>query len=335
MVDEESKRTLPDASALPVGQPPENRSKDLALGLADVLNVAGLLAAPRVLAKVFRRGNKKPARQELLKVLEDAVKVFGSSAGSAELVEALCELRGGIAMWEPRSPAPKPIVEAARDVLRALEVPEPDEGWDRWEGEPKEPERPPSSMPRVLRPEPMSIDEWLVYDGPGELVEGILVEEKSRTPLQDAAAAWFLATLRAWALPRGGVVFGRGHKLVVATATGRKPDVCVYIPKEKTGEGGALTTPTLVLEVLSANSVDNRRARVTTLKAYEKLGVSWYWILDASVRSFEALELTSENRYTHFLDALDGQLPETGPEGLAIDLDALWTAVAEAPRPLA
>jgi Uma2 family endonuclease len=328
MVDEESKRTLLDESALPAGQPPENRSKELALTLANTLNVAGLLAAPRVLAKVFRRGKKKPARQELLNVLEDAVKAFGSSAGSAELATALCELRGRIAMWEPRSPAPKPIVEAARGVFRALEIPEPDEGWDRWEGEPEEPERPPPPMPRVLRSEPMSVDEWLAYDGPGELVDEILVEEKARTPLQDAAAAWLLATLRAWALPRGGVVFGRGHKLIVATATGRKPDVCVYIPKEKTGKGGALTTPTLVLEVLSANPVDERRARVTSLKAYGELGVSWYWILDASVRSFEILKLTSENRYTIFLSAIHGQLPEIGLEGLAIDLDALWDAVA-------
>ena len=127
-------------------------------------------------------------------------------------------------------------------------------------------------------------------------------------------------------------MIGRGHKLAVTTATGRKPDVCVYIPKGQAEKEGALTTPTLVLEVISANPLDARRARMRALKEYEELGVPWYWMLDVSARSFEALKLSSGNRYSHFLSASEGQLPETGLEGLTFDLDAFWAWLAPARR---
>ncbi|WP_437916666.1 Uma2 family endonuclease [Sorangium sp. So ce302] len=262
-------------------------------------------------------------------MLENASTAFRSSGDATGLVASLSELRDRLLTWEGRSPAPEPIVEAARGVLRALDVEEPEEGWDRWEGPTEEQTAPPArQMPRILRAGPMTIEAWLAFDGPGELCEGVLVEEKTSTALEDAVAAWFLTVLRAWALPRGGVVCGRGHKLAVSTVSGRKPDVCVYMPNDPSAETGAPSTPTLVLEVVSANPADQRRARLTTSREYGALGVRWYWLVDALNRTLEVLELGSGGRYIVFLAAIDGTMSQVGPEGLAIDLDALWAAVA-------
>jgi Uma2 family endonuclease len=261
----------------------------------------------------------------------NALAAFSSSGDATGLVSALSELRGRLLRWEGRSPAPEPIVESARAVLRALNVGEPDEGWDRWEGPTEEQTAPPArQMPRILRAEPMTLEEWLAFDGPGELCDGVLVEEKTSTTLEDAVTAWFLTVLRAWAVPRGGVVCGRGHKLVVSTATGRKPDVCVYMPNSPPAEAGAPMTPTLVLEVVSANPADQRRARLAAWREYGVLGVPWYWVMDAPQRVFTDLKLESDGRYALFMAAMDGTMPEVGPEGLGLDLDALWAAVAPA-----
>ncbi|XXT17350.1 Uma2 family endonuclease [Sorangium sp. So ce429] len=307
----------------------EDQARALALGLSTALNVAALLAAPRLLAKAMRTQKEAPTGEALSAALENATTAFRSSGDATGLVASVSELRARLLTWKGRSPAPEPIVEAARGVLRALDIGEPEEGWDRWEGPTEEQTVPPArQMPRILRVEPMTIEAWLAFDGPGELCEGVLVEEKTSTALEDAVAAWLLTVLRAWALPRGGVVCGRGHKLAVSTVSGRKPDVCVYVPNDPSADTGAPSTPTLVLEVISANPADQRRARLTTSREYGALGVRWYWLVDARNRTLELLELGSGGRYIVFLAAIDGTMPQVGPEGLAIDLDALWAAVA-------
>lgn len=334
---DELKRNAPDRAAGSVTPSSlgaaEDQARALALGLSAALNVAGLLAAPRLLAKAMRTQEEAPTGEALSAVLENATTAFrssGDATGDATgLVASLSELRDRLLTWEGRSPAPEPIVEAARGVLRALDIGEPEEGWDRWEGPTEEQTVPPArQMPRILRVEPMTIEAWLAFDSPGELCEGVLVEEKTSTALEDAVAAWFLTVLRAWALPRGGVVCGRGHKLAVSAVSGRKPDVCVYMPNDPSAETGAPSTPTLVLEVVSANPADQRRARLTTSREYGALGVRWYWLVDALNRTLEVLELGSGGRYIVFLAAIDGTMSQVGPEGLAIDLDALWAAVA-------
>ncbi|KYF48785.1 hypothetical protein BE04_25130 [Sorangium cellulosum] len=67
---------------------------------------------------------------------------------------------------------------------------------------------------------------------------------------------------------------------------------------------------------------------MTTSREYGALGVRWYWLVDARNRTLEVLELGSGGRYIVFLAAIDGTMSQMGPEGLAIDLDALWAAVA-------
>ncbi|MDC3952756.1 Uma2 family endonuclease [Polyangium jinanense] len=306
----------------------EDRARVLATGLFDALNLAGLLAAPRVLANAFHQQKKTPTREAFAKVLEDAVKAFGSSVDSTGLTQALCELRGHVATWEPRSPAPEPIVHAARRVLQALNIPEPDEGWDRWEGPSEEPEPPPPpAMPRILRAEPMTIDEWLAHEGPGELVDGFLIAEKISTPREDAIAAWFLATLRDWAIPRGGVVHGRGHKLAVSHATGRKPDVCVYMPGDPSKKNDATSIPALILEVFTRNQVDLRRVGQHAAREYAHLGVRWYWRLDSVSRVLEFAEIGPEGYCMLAVIADDERFPAPSLDGLTIDLAALWATV--------
>ncbi|WP_437769774.1 Uma2 family endonuclease [Sorangium sp. So ce764] len=308
-----------------------DQARELAIGLSAALHVAGLLAAPRLLAKAIRTQKQAPAAEALAAVIENALTTFRSSSDATGLVASLEELRARLVTWEGKSPASEPIVEAARRVLRALNVGEPDEGWDRWEGALEEQSVPPAwPTLRILRADPMTLEAWLAFDGPGELCDGVLVEEKTTTALEEAVASWFLAVLRAWASPRGGVVYGRGHKLVVSTSTGRKPDVCIYMPNDPPADAGAPSTPVLVLEVVSASRADHRRARLTTSREYGALGVRWYWIVDALKRTLEVLELGSGGRYIVFLDAIDGTMSQVGLEGLAIDLDALWAAVASA-----
>lgn len=176
----------------------------------------------------------------------------------------------------------------------------------------------------------MTLDQWLAHDGPGELVGGHLVEEKAATRPRIAVADWFAARLRDWASPRGGAVFGPGHKLAISATMGRKPEVVVYMPPHTPGETSTNTapTPTLIVEVSSADPVERRRVYMTAMRDYAGLGVHWYWTIDPSERLFESWQLDAEGHYTLFLVATEGAMSSTGPEGLTLDLDALWAALA-------
>lgn len=62
----------------------------------------------------------------------------------------------------------------------------------------------------VLQPKPMTLDQWAATDEDesGELVDEHLVEEEVPTILHEAVVSWLIETLRRWARPRGGWVFG-------------------------------------------------------------------------------------------------------------------------------
>jgi hypothetical protein len=77
----------------------------------------------------------------------------------------------------------------------------------RWEG------RSPLYDPLVtgeasLGAREMTVEDWgaLPEDDPGELVDGRLVEEEMPMYIHEAVVAFFVALLRQWAAPRGGVV---------------------------------------------------------------------------------------------------------------------------------
>ncbi|WP_187345888.1 Uma2 family endonuclease [Sorangium cellulosum] len=310
----------------------ERSAKELATALACAGNIMALFAAPRVLALACSGARRLPARDEIAKAIEDCAKALGAGAGDMPAVEPLHTLQALLTSWEPGKPAPQAMVEAARAWLRSVGLPEPDEGWDRWEGPRDEPEpawAPPA--PRALRAEPMTIDEWAKLDGPGELVGGMLVEEEATTPLHDAVVDWFLDVLRAWASPRGAVVFGPGHKLVVSKLGGRKPDICVYMAGGLPEADANLSSPppALVVEVVSPREVDEWTDFEIKNREYARYGVRRYWLVEpAQQRFIVCLELGPEGRYTMFVSGRDQvKIRVTGLDGLALDLSDLWAKV--------
>jgi Uma2 family endonuclease len=78
----------------------------------------------------------------------------------------------------------------------------------------------------------LTIEEWAAMpeDDPGELVDGVLVEEEVPDLTHETVIAWLVSTLRAWIIPRRGFVFGSEAKFAVAPRRGRKPDVTVSLP---------------------------------------------------------------------------------------------------------
>lgn len=184
----------------------------------------------------------------------------------------------------------------------------------------------------ILRREPMTLAQWadLDEDEPGELVDGLLVEEEMPTTLHEAVVSWLIVVLHGWARPRGGWVFGSEHKLGVSARRGRKPDVCVYAPGAPLRGRDALSriAPLVVIEVLSQRPRDVRRDRMEKALEYARFGVRWYWIVDPRARLFELYELGPDGHYVQKLPASEGKVRVEGLEGLELDLDALWAEVA-------
>jgi Uma2 family endonuclease len=182
----------------------------------------------------------------------------------------------------------------------------------------------------------MTIDEWadLDEDEPGELVDGRLEEEEVPSYLHEAVVAWLIDTLRGWAVPRGGWVFGSESKFAVASQRGRKSDVSVYFPGAPLPgrrDSVARVPPQIMIEVLSPRPRDGRRDRIDKTRDYADFGVRQYWIVDPELRVLEILELGADGRYAIALTAAEGAHPVPGCEGLTLDLDALWAEIDRLP----
>lgn len=189
-------------------------------------------------------------------------------------------------------------------------------------------------MADVLQPGPMTLEQWadMDEDEPGELVDGVLVEEEVPTNLHELIVGWLLYELMTWAKQTGGRVLGSEHKLGVAPRRGRKPDVAVYAPRTKVNWQAPLSRvpPLLVVEVISRRARDVRRDRVEKLGDYACFGVRWYWLLDPDARLLEILELGADGRYTIARQASDERIAVPGCEGLELDLADLWKTVDDA-----
>lgn len=177
----------------------------------------------------------------------------------------------------------------------------------------------------------MTLEEWadLDEDVPGELVDGQLVEEEVARNLHEVPVSWLVGTLRSWAIPRGGWVFGSEHKLGIAAGRGRKPDVSMYFPgtRLRANAGLSRTPPAVVVEVASPSPRDVHRDRVEKLREYAKFSVRFYWLVDPRTRLFEILELGADGRYTIAVSASEGTIVVPGCEGLTLDLNELWAEV--------
>jgi Uma2 family endonuclease len=123
-------------------------------------------------------------------------------------------------------------------------------------------------------------------------------------------------------------------KYAVSARRGRRPDVSIYFPGAKLPRGSAglgRSPRSIVVEVVSSRPRDARRDRVEKVADYHAFGVPLYWIIEPSVRLFEALDLRGDQPVI-VLSAADGVHPAPGCDGLTLDLDALWAEIDQLPK---
>jgi Uma2 family endonuclease len=176
----------------------------------------------------------------------------------------------------------------------------------------------------------MTVEEWgaLDEDEPGELVDGVLVEEEDVGYLHEVVVLWLGEVLRRWIVARGGSVAGSDARFGVRPRRGRKPDLSAYFPGRKPAPHGVIQTPPdLMVEVVSPTPKDARRDRVEKLHEYRAFGVRFYWIVDPGLRTLEIFEITARGTYEIVLSESQGAHDVPGCEGLRVDLDALWAEV--------
>lgn len=128
---------------------------------------------------------------------------------------------------------------------------------------------------------PMTIAEWaaLPEDEPGEIVDGLLVEEEVTDFAHELVVAWLIRVIGVWLGPGRGFI-GSDAKCAVAERRGRKTDVAVYLPGGKTPprRGPIHTPPDIMIEVVSPTPRDERRDRIEKADDYSAFGVRWYWM---------------------------------------------------------
>lgn len=187
-------------------------------------------------------------------------------------------------------------------------------------------------MATTTSPGRMTVHEWAAMpeDEPGELCDGVLVEEEVADLTHETAVAWFLVALRVWVVPLGGTAFASEAKYALSNLRGRKPDVSVFFPERpaRPRRGPVTVPPDIAIEIVSPSAADQRRDRIAKLADYASFGVRFYWLLDPSARTFEILELGADGRYVHVLGASEGKLLDVpGCAGLTLDLDELWREI--------
>lgn len=178
----------------------------------------------------------------------------------------------------------------------------------------------------------LTIEEWAAMpeDDPGELVDGVLVEEEMPDLTHETVIAWLIRVIGAWIIPRRGFVFGSEAKFAVAPRRGRKPDVTVYLPggRPLPRRGVVRIPPDIAAEVISPTARDRRRDRNDKAVDYARFGVRWYWLIDPERRTLEVLARGATGQYERVADATAGILDSVpGCDGLTLDLDALWGEV--------
>ncbi|MBL8954903.1 MAG: Uma2 family endonuclease [Myxococcaceae bacterium] len=175
----------------------------------------------------------------------------------------------------------------------------------------------------------MTLKEWaeLPDDVPGELVDGVLVEEEMAS-LPHEVVVLFLLRLFGPIDDRGGLVIPSEYKYGVAPRRGRKPDISVYLPGTPQPASRLGTTPPdLAVEVITASPRDARRDRVEKMAEYARFGIRWYWLVDPALRIVELYELGPKKRYTLAASSSSGKVAVPTCRGLKLDLDKLWARV--------
>jgi Uma2 family endonuclease len=178
----------------------------------------------------------------------------------------------------------------------------------------------------------LEVEDWLLLpeDEAGELVAGRLEEEEVPDAVHELSVAWLIRILGNW-LGQRGFVFGSELKTLTGPASGRKPDVSVFLAgRAAPPRRGAIRQPAdILVEVVSPSPRDERRDRVEKMAEYAAFGVRFYWLLDPALGSFEIFDRNSDGNYVKIIGATAGLVDSIpGCEGLVIDLDALWLELA-------
>jgi hypothetical protein len=117
-----------------------DRTRKHATVTAGFANTMAAFAAPRVIA----RAKSLPSREEVLRCIDAYLEVITETKqspqaeGNQATINAgpyALKLRDLFAAWTPATTVPAAIQQNARDVLGALGIPEPPEGWDLFEGD--------------------------------------------------------------------------------------------------------------------------------------------------------------------------------------------------------
>jgi Uma2 family endonuclease len=185
----------------------------------------------------------------------------------------------------------------------------------------------------------MSLEEYLTYDDGTdtryELVDGVLVEMGTETPLNPLIASFLFATLLQMGVPYGLLVIGHQVGVSQSKATARQPDLIVHTPESKAAimkDGKLLRAqqpaPALVVEVVSNSKKDKKsRARDYDEKPveYAARGIPEYWIVDPDEAVVLVGTLTSgAYRFATFTGSQSIKSP-TFP-ALALTADQVLTA---------
>ena len=177
----------------------------------------------------------------------------------------------------------------------------------------------------------LTLDEWarLDEDVPGELVDGVLVEEEDVGALHETIVAHLAFVLRVWLAARGRILTSDA-KFAVAETRGRKPDLTVYFDRTRLPAHEVVRVPPdIAIEIVSPSARDRRRDRFEKLLEYARFGIRYYWLVDPEPRTFEVLARGDDGTYAIACGASEGKVSVPGCEGLVLDLDAMWAEISD------
>jgi hypothetical protein len=108
-----------------------------------VMSLMAALAAPRCLARLSADEREKLSSERALELLDNYLQTIEASkrgdfqdpAGDFKRTEQSTRtVLGFLEKWDASNGAPAPLVEAARAYFKAFGSPEPEGGWDQWDG---------------------------------------------------------------------------------------------------------------------------------------------------------------------------------------------------------
>ena len=180
---------------------------------------------------------------------------------------------------------------------------------------------------RIDRTKEWTVDDYLQLgemNTPCQLINGELIMSPSPTPLHQRVSRKLFNVLERYG-QRNGEVFFAPIDLYIDNKNVFQPDL-VYISEENKNiithraiEG----TPDLVVEIISPSNTFTDR--YTKKKAYQKIGVKEYWIVDPASRTLEIYLHNQANPDVPYLYVVgEGPVTSTVIASLEFDLRVIF-----------